>query len=127
MRLRQMVLDHLHACGSYGATDEEIIAALELPANTIRARRCELHDACLAMDSGRTRLTIARRDAVVWVHHLWAPTTPILRKTIRSTKALRQRILVLEDSLRIAEIRFRVVEVRLRIAEARLRRRREEG
>ena len=66
-RLRREVHDFLVARGEAGATDEEMQACLGMAANTQRPRRVELCRAGLVVDSGRRRLTRARRLAVAWV------------------------------------------------------------
>ena len=66
-RLRREVHDYLVGCGEVGATDEEMQTFLGMAANTQRPRRVELCRAGLVVDSGRRRLTAARRRAVVWV------------------------------------------------------------
>ena len=69
--LRAKVLAHVRACGEAGATDEEMQAALPMPANTQRPRRRELQLAGLIKDSGRMRRTASGRRAVVWVAMEW--------------------------------------------------------
>lgn len=49
-----------------GATDEEIMAALDMPGNTERPRRRELQQMGKIVDSGETRRTKSGREAVVW-------------------------------------------------------------
>jgi hypothetical protein len=49
-----------------GATDEEGQGVLGIEGNTYRPRRVELEEAGLVYDSGRTRLTVKKRKAVVW-------------------------------------------------------------
>jgi len=63
--LRERVLAFLRSQRD-GATDEEIQDALDMPQNTERPRRIELVRLGLVNDSGRTRKTKSRRDAVVW-------------------------------------------------------------
>ncbi len=53
--------------GAQGATDEEIRLALDMRADTARARRCELRDARLVHDSGRRRPAASGRLAAVWI------------------------------------------------------------
>lgn len=65
-RLRAQVLDFLKKRGVRGATDEEIQAALAMPANTERPRRRELVLGKSVIDSGQRRRTMAGRSAVVW-------------------------------------------------------------
>lgn len=62
--LHHKVLKFLMQTG--GATDEEMQRGIPMAANTQRPRRCELVELGRVMDSGRRRLTGARRDAVVW-------------------------------------------------------------
>lgn len=64
---RRMLLDFIVARGNDGATDEEAQRRLSMSANTQRPRRRELEQSGLVENSGRTRLTTARRKAVVWV------------------------------------------------------------
>ena len=52
--------------GERGATDEEGQESMGLGPNSYRPRRIELTEAGLAADTGQTRLTHARRRAVVW-------------------------------------------------------------
>ena len=66
-RLQAAVLGFVEERGPRGATDEEIRLGLELSGDTARARRCELRDAGLIVDSGRRRKTRTGRRAVVWV------------------------------------------------------------
>lgn len=49
-----------------GATDEEAQDGLGMTGNTYRPRRIELWHNGLVVDSGRTRKTRAKREAVVW-------------------------------------------------------------
>src|SRR5687768_12549737 len=65
--LRARVLDHIEDCGEYGATDEEIQAALSLPGSTQRPRRIECEDAGLIVKADFTRATQSGRQAVVWI------------------------------------------------------------
>ena len=64
---RRMLFDFIVSRGSDGATDEESQRRLSMGANTQRPRRRELEQSGLVVNSGRTRLTTARRKAVVWV------------------------------------------------------------
>lgn len=50
-----------------GLTDDEMQTHLSMNPSTQRPRRIELVEAKLVKDSGRTRLTQSRRQAVVWV------------------------------------------------------------
>lgn len=72
--LKVRVLAHLKGCGSRGATDREVEAALGVPAKAnIRTRRKSLQREGLVVDSGRTRRPIVDgleegRRATVWVY-----------------------------------------------------------
>ncbi len=61
------VLDFLSRRGPHGATDEEIAIELSIRLNSAGARRCELRDRGLAVDSGRRRETSSGSLAAVWV------------------------------------------------------------
>ncbi len=65
--LRREVLDYLRGRGADGATDEEMQIALTMNPSTQRPRRIELVNGGLVRDSGRTRKTLARKNAVVWM------------------------------------------------------------
>jgi len=52
-----------------GLTDEEIADVTRLRESTSRARRVELREAGLIVDSGRRRETRSGRRAIVWVPH----------------------------------------------------------
>ena len=65
-RVRAMIRNHLVLCGSYGATDPEIQAALNLSGDTERPRRIELWNAGFIVDSGFVRKTDSGLAAVVW-------------------------------------------------------------
>lgn len=65
--IRKAIYTWLVMQGDLGATDEEGQESLALPGNTFRPRRVELMEAGLVRDSGATRLTRARRKAVVWL------------------------------------------------------------
>jgi len=64
---RMAVLDYITKKEAYGATDEEIQAALNLSPNTERPRRIELVAQGLVEKSGIARLTSSHRKAAVWV------------------------------------------------------------
>jgi hypothetical protein len=64
---RRRVLDMISGRGGHGATDEEIQRDLELNPSTQRPRRVELVEGNWIEDSGRRRLTLSGRSAVVWV------------------------------------------------------------
>lgn len=63
--LHRQILDHLRTCPN-GATDEEMMFALDMGGNTERPRRRELELMGEVVDSGNTRLTRSGRSAVVW-------------------------------------------------------------
>lgn len=65
--LRNMVLSLIVCRGDYGATDDEIQAALSLTGNTQRPRRWELCRMNTIKDSGIRRKTSSGRNAIVWV------------------------------------------------------------
>ena len=64
--LRAMVRNFIILQGSYGATDQEIQAALNLSGDTERPRRVELWNAGFIIDSGMVRNTPSGLSAVVW-------------------------------------------------------------
>lgn len=64
--LHRRILDYLNATPD-GATDEQMMAALDLGGNTLRPRRRELQLMGYIRDSGRTALTQSRRSAVIWI------------------------------------------------------------
>jgi hypothetical protein len=66
-KLQQLVLDAIVRSRHYGATDHELVAALGMLPDTLRARRVELKDRGLIRDSGRRRKTPRGRQAVVWI------------------------------------------------------------
>lgn len=63
---RIRVLEYLKSCGEDGATDQEIQNALSLKESTERPRRVSLVQSGEVVDSGKTRLTEAGKQAVVW-------------------------------------------------------------
>lgn len=65
--LRGRVLRWLQERAEHGATDEEGIDTLLIPASTYRPRRVELVAMGLVKDSGQTRPTKTNRQATVWV------------------------------------------------------------
>ncbi|MDY0169427.1 MAG: hypothetical protein RBS80_22985 [Thermoguttaceae bacterium] len=65
--MRGEVLAALVTRGRRGATDEELARELSMRGDTERARRVELRDAGLVIDSGRRRPTSSGRRAVVWI------------------------------------------------------------
>jgi hypothetical protein len=71
--LLERVEAELRAAGDRGLTDEQLLDAFCSRGDvhkegTLRARRVELCDAGLAVDSGRTRKTRADSTAKVWIH-----------------------------------------------------------
>ena len=64
---REQVLQFIRARGEEGATDEAVQQALGLKRDTVRARRVELPDEGLILDSHRTRPVRSGRRAVVWL------------------------------------------------------------
>ena len=66
--LRARVYRFIRAIGEQGVTDEELIRASKMAANTIRPRRIELTQFMppLVVDSGKTRPTRSGRQATVW-------------------------------------------------------------
>lgn len=66
-RLKALVLNFICERGQAGATDEELAGALGMLSDTARARRVELRDRGLIVDSGKRRSTLRGRAAVVWV------------------------------------------------------------
>lgn len=64
--LHEKVLAYLEA-NPNGATDEQMVNAIPMAANTLRPRRRELELMGKIKDSGRTGLTLSGRSAVVWV------------------------------------------------------------
>ena len=65
-KLRAKVLTFIAGCGDDGATDFEIADGLGMLESTARARRVELRDSGLVVDSGQRRSTPSKRPAVVW-------------------------------------------------------------
>lgn len=65
--LRAIVLDHIAACRSHGATADEVCHSLEMLPQSATPRINELAKAGAILDSGRTRLTRSGRAAVVWI------------------------------------------------------------
>lgn len=65
--LRLRVLEFISACGSEGATDDEVQIGLEMNPSTQRPRRIELERDGFVSDSGRKRPTRTGRNAVVWI------------------------------------------------------------
>ena len=65
-RMGRTVLQYVLAQREKGATDEEIAEATKLRESTARARRVELRDLGVIVDSGQRRKTRSRRLAIVW-------------------------------------------------------------
>lgn len=65
--LRAQVLAMLRDCGAFGATDQEMQEALNLPSNTQIPRRWELVKAGAVVPSGFKRKTRSNCPAAVWV------------------------------------------------------------
>jgi hypothetical protein len=63
--LQQKVLDALDHLGGK-ATDEQLIAYLDLSPSTVRPRRVELVQLGVLRDSGKKVRTLSRRRAVLW-------------------------------------------------------------
>jgi len=61
------VLEFLRSREKRGGTDHEIAAALEMLPDSARARRTELRDLGVILDSGERRPTPSGRWAKVWV------------------------------------------------------------
>jgi hypothetical protein len=68
---RRRVLEYIADCGYYGATEEEIDAALMMRGNTCRPRIWELMKTGQVVDSGRRRMTLSNRRARVVVVPEW--------------------------------------------------------
>jgi hypothetical protein len=66
-RIRNRILDFIKSRHSTGATAHEIEVMLEIPGNTCRPRLIELRKLGQIKDSGLTRKTSTRRNAVVWL------------------------------------------------------------
>jgi hypothetical protein len=64
--LRLRVYEFIAGRGARGATDEEVQDGLGMNPSTQRPRRVELYRSGLVKDGRLTRLTKARRRAVVW-------------------------------------------------------------
>lgn len=64
---RQYIYEWLLRRSTFGGTDEEIQAALQLDPGTARARRVELVHMKLIVDSGTRRKTRSGRPARVWL------------------------------------------------------------
>ncbi|MBN2023179.1 MAG: hypothetical protein JW809_10350 [Pirellulales bacterium] len=66
-RLRSVVYHAIRAAGAEGMTDPEVSITTGLLSDTSRARRVELVQAGVVVDSGRRRQTQSGRWATVWV------------------------------------------------------------
>lgn len=65
-KLQAMVLGLFEKAGSRGLTDDELQAAGNTP-SVLRPRRIELTARGFLRPSGRTRPTVANREAEVWI------------------------------------------------------------
>ena len=72
-RIASRVFAAIYTAGADGRTDEEVAVILGMKESTTRARRVELRDAGLVIDSGRRRRTSSGRAAAVWA---CPPCTP---------------------------------------------------
>ncbi len=68
-----VVLAHFRAQGDHGATDREVQAATGLCSDSEVPRRWALVKDGVLVDSGRRRLTPARRRAIVWTLAEYGP------------------------------------------------------
>ena len=64
--LRDRVLAFIASRGPDGAIDEEVALGLRIRESTARARRVELRDLGIVINSGQVRPTTSGRLAVVW-------------------------------------------------------------
>lgn len=64
---REEVYEFLKSRGEHGATDDEIQQALGYPRSSVGARRNELMNEGLIIDSGDTRATRYGRQATIWL------------------------------------------------------------
>ena len=64
--MHKRVIAYLKDRPDFGATDEEMMAALNMGGNTLRPRRRELELMKRVWNSGMTRPTKSGRAAVVW-------------------------------------------------------------
>ncbi|MHC4371268.1 MAG: hypothetical protein ACYSW8_26950 [Planctomycetota bacterium] len=71
--LREKVYRYILDCGEFGATDEEIQFALNLPGNTQRPRRWELSHKEQKIVKRGTRHTRSGNPAAVWIDADLAP------------------------------------------------------
>ena len=65
--INRKVHDYIASRKAYGATDQEIEAALALDGNTVRPSRGSLVKKGLVADSGRTRQNNKGNDCIVWI------------------------------------------------------------
>ena len=65
--IRQQALAAITATGLDGMTDAELAVAIGRQLNSANKRRGELRDQGLVVNSGRTRKTPAKADAIVWI------------------------------------------------------------
>ena len=65
--INQKVYDYIKSRKYYGATDQEVEAALGLDGNTVRPSRGSLVKKGLVSDSGKTRQNQKGNDCIVWV------------------------------------------------------------
>ncbi len=66
-RLERVVFSHITKRGAHGCTDEELERATGLKHQSLCARRRMLVQRGLVQDSGRRRVNLTGRSAVVWV------------------------------------------------------------
>ncbi len=63
---RRLILDYIASRPDYGATDDEIIVALNIRHQSAGPRRLELFEGGWIEDSGIRRRTVSGKDAIVW-------------------------------------------------------------
>ena len=66
-QMRATIFDAILRAGSSGLTIEEIVTKTGIKLQTVCARRKELEDKRLIMNSGSKRPTSSGRSAIVWV------------------------------------------------------------
>jgi hypothetical protein len=64
--LQQAVYAYAYAQGPSGFTDDDMMDHFGSIRSTYRTRRSELTRAGLIMDTGRTRILLTRRSAIIW-------------------------------------------------------------